>query len=232
MLKNALHFLGNLAEHNNREWFQEHRSEYLAAHQEFESFVSGLLAGISVFDTEISKLAPKDCLFRIYRDVRFSPDKRPYKTHFGAYMAPKGGRKSIYGGYYFHLEPLNSGFEGQSFCSGGLYCPDPAVLKAVRMEIVDYSQEFKTLIGNPEFVRLFGHLEGPDLKSVPRGFPKDFPDKELLKYRNYVFMHPLSGELLGSGQLLSHVLPVMQAMKPCNDFVNRAISYSIENPHV
>jgi len=231
MLCNALHFLRELSAHNDREWFQDNKSLYQAAQGEFEHFVSGLLSGISVFDPQVRALTARDCIFRIYRDIRFSPDKRPYKTHMGAYVAMRGGRKSVYCGYYFHLEPENSGFMGKSFCSGGLYWPEPPLLKAVRQDIMDYTEEFKAHITHPRFVELFGSLQGPVLKATPRGFPKDFPDRELLRYRHYVYMHTLSPERVCGDGLLEYVLPVMEAMKPCNDFLNRAIAWSEENGH-
>src|SRR5262245_24791864 len=124
----TLKFLRDLKKNNNKEWFDSNRKTYEAARKDFEAFLEKVLNKLSQSDDSIKNLKPKDCLFRINRDIRFSKDKSPYKTNFGAYIN-RGGKKSIYGGYYFHCEPE------QAFVGGGLWQPLPPELKKVRQEI-------------------------------------------------------------------------------------------------
>ena len=125
-----MQFLTELKQNNNREWFQANKNRYDSLRKGFIDEVQQLINRIALFDPEIAGLEAKDCLFRIYRDIRFSPDKTPYKIHFAAYMASCGGRGSERGGYYIHLEP------GGCLLSGGIWCPPPALLKALRKDIL------------------------------------------------------------------------------------------------
>ncbi|MEO6329933.1 MAG: DUF2461 domain-containing protein, partial [Ginsengibacter sp.] len=137
-------FLKTLAKNNNKIWFDEHRSNYLAAKSDYENFVSALIKKVGNFDLDIKELQPKECTFRINRDIRFSKDKTPYKTNMGASLN-RGGKKSIYAGYYFHLEPGN-----KSFAGGGLWMPVAPELKKVRQE-VDYNfDEFTDILKNKQ----------------------------------------------------------------------------------
>ena len=128
MNKELFQFISELRLHNNREWFQANKPRYDLLHRQFIEVVQELINRMTLFEPELAGLTPKDCIFRIYRDIRFSPDKTPYKTHFGAYIAAYGGRKSEYAGYYLHLEP------GASMLAGGVWCPPPALLKLFRKD--------------------------------------------------------------------------------------------------
>src|ERR1044071_4143311 len=128
-LQSTLKFLSNLAKNNNKVWLDENRDNYIAAKADFENFISVLIKKISAFDEDIKELQAKDCTFRLNRDIRFSKDKTPYKVNMGASLN-RGGKKSIYAGYYFHMEPGN-----KSFVGGGLWMPMPPELKKVRQEI-------------------------------------------------------------------------------------------------
>jgi uncharacterized protein (TIGR02453 family) len=141
--------------------------------------VEELIQRIAAFDPEIAGLDVKDCLFRIYRDIRFSPNKIPYKTHFGAYIAALGGRKSPRSGYYLHLEPGNCLF------SGGLWMPDPKLLKKVRQDIYDQIEEFAAILENPAFKAVYPNLDGNMLKRIPAGFPADFAYESLLRHKDF-----------------------------------------------
>lgn len=209
-------FLNALKENNNRDWFHANKSKYKMAHKEVENLLNVLIPEIRKFDKSIDLLAPKDCLFRIYRDVRFSKDKRPYKTNVGAVIS-RGGRKSPYAAYYLHLEP------GNSFIGGGVYHPPSDVLKAVRQEIYYHAEEFKKIIHDKAFKLNFGELKGDKLVRPPKDFPKDFPDIELLKFKDYVVMQGLEDELVHSDDFLQHTINVFQSMKDFNDFLNRGI---------
>lgn len=209
-------FLTELKSHNNRDWFQANKKQYEMARNEVTDILNIVIPGIRKFDPEIGSPAPKDCLFRIYRDVRFSKDKSPYKTNFGAFIA-RGGRKGNYAGYYFHIEP------GNSFFGGGIYMPPSQVLKSVRREVLYHADELKKIIEDKTFRQNFGGLQGDKLVRPPKDFPKDFKDMELLKYKDYLAMQAVDDDLLLSDHYVDHMLKVFQAMKPLNQFLNRAI---------
>jgi uncharacterized protein (TIGR02453 family) len=215
--KEILQFLEDLAANNTREWFAENKKRYEQANKQLLSLVEEAIAIVRTIDPAVGELLPKECVFRIYKDIRFSHDKTPYKTNMGAYIA-RGGRKSIYGGYYLHLEP------GASMLAGGIYMPEPDTLKKIRQEVYFNSSEFKELLNADSFVNYFGALadEGK-LKKAPRDFPADFPDIELLKYRHYTMMHSISDKVVCSAQYPVLIKSVFEAMKPVNDFLNRAL---------
>jgi len=216
--REVLEFLSALKEHNRKEWFHANKPVYQKVRREFEQYVGLLIAGIARFDDSVKSLEPRDCIFRINRDIRFSKDKRPYKTNFGAYIAP-GGRKGGYAGYYFHLEP------GASFAAGGVYMPSGPALKAIRNEIYDHVDEFLEILNEPAFKKHFDRLDEIEkLKTAPKGFPKDFEYIELLNHKHYTASKPLSEDLLTSEALTDEVLSAYEALYPMNYFLNEAIS--------
>src|SRR5690349_1421137 len=147
----TLKFLSQLRKNNNKPWFDAHRAQYEAARIDFSNFIQLVIDALQISDTTITGLTARDCLFRINRDIRFSKDKTPYKANFGASIK-RGGRKSPFAGYYFHLEP------GQSFIGGGLWMPDAPVLKGMRQEI-DYNwDEFQSLLREKNFKKTYGDL--------------------------------------------------------------------------
>ncbi|QNF35361.1 DUF2461 domain-containing protein [Adhaeribacter swui] len=212
----TLRFISDLKKNNDRNWFQENKSRYDAARADFLEFISAWIKGISAFDESVADQNAKDIVFRIYRDVRFSNDKRPYKDHFGAYLAP-GGRKSVYPGYYFHLSTNN-----QSFMGGGLWMPPANHLKAVRQEI-DYNlPEFTGIVQNPGFIEYFGtELAGEKLKTNPKGYDGDNPAITYLKHKSWVAMHAIPDQQLGQTDLLQKSLQIAETLKPLNDFLIR-----------
>jgi uncharacterized protein (TIGR02453 family) len=214
--KIVLDFLKQLKQHNDREWFEKNREKYVVARAEYESFINELIPLIKTFDKAIGAITAKECLFRIYRDVRFSNDKSPYKPNFGAFIG-RGGRKSSYGGYYVHFE------HNGCFLAGGVWMPAPEILKAVRQEIYYNPQEFKKIINNKNFKQSFPEIEGEKLTRPPKDFPADFPDADLLKYKSYIVSHELSVKILSSDKLTDYVFKVLKLMYPLNKFINRAI---------
>ena len=215
--RELLDFLRKLKQNNNKEWFHANKPAYQSVRQEFEQHVALLIAGLSRFDEGVKNLEPRDCMFRINRDIRFSKDKSPYKTNFGAYIAP-GGRKGGYAGYYFHLEP------DASFIAGGVYMPPSASLKAIRNEIYHHTDEFLELLNDPEFKKHFGALDNIEkLKTAPQGFPKDFEHIGLLNHKHYTASKPLSDEDLAGETLIDDVLEAYEALYPLNYFLNEAI---------
>jgi uncharacterized protein (TIGR02453 family) len=213
-----LEFLRELRKNNNRVYFNENKGSYLAAKGAFEEFVGGLIDDVVAFDDGVKYLSPQDCIFRIYRDVRFSPNKQPYKTHFGAYIAPKGGRKSVLGGYYIHLEPDNC------LLGGGIYCTDSPMLKKLRQGIFDNYGDLMSIVNAPDFKKNLKMVSSESLKKVPAGFPKDFEGVEWLKYKNYQLWHPMSDDEMANPQARERLLDVFKAMKPFNDFFNSILT--------
>ena len=212
-LKNStLLFLKDLHKNNNREWFNENKDRYRAAHTNVADFVEVLIEEIGKFDEEILKIDAKKALFRIYRDVRFSKDKSPYKTNFGAGLGMgKGNRIS---GYYLHIEP------GKSFLAGGVYQPDTTVLKEIRKEISINSNEFLSILEQDEFRNNFRGLSvGQKLQRVPAGFEKDDPMAEFLKLKNFIVVHPVSNEALMKENAAKNFAQIYKSIKPLNDFL-------------
>jgi uncharacterized protein (TIGR02453 family) len=201
-----LDFLRRLRSHNDREWLEAHRPEYEAARAAYEALVAELLASFGPVD-DLGGVGPKECIFRLNRDLRFSRDKAPYKTAMGAVLG-RAGRKSGVRSYYLHVEA------GASFLAGGLYEPSPAELGAVRSAIAADARPLRKLLGAPDFLRYFGGLSGESLKTAPQGYPKDHPEIELLRRKQFLVAHPLEDSMVASEELVHHALSVYAAMKP------------------
>ncbi len=212
----VIEFLTLLKDNNNRQWFNDNKQLYLEAKAEFEQWLEQLLGKISDIEPQLAYLTPKDMIFRIYRDTRFSKDKRPYKENFGAVLAP-GGKKSPFAGYYIHIEP------GASFVGGGIYCPKTEFLNPVRWHIYENTGRFLDIINSSQFKETFGSISGEKLKNPPRGFPRDFPHIDLLKYKSYVVKADIP-DTPG----IEQVLDIIRKIKPFNDFLNEAILQSLE----
>lgn len=216
-MQTILNFLTQLNANNNRKWFLENKPLYEEAKASFDRFVNILIMKIKEFDSFVDVNSAKECTFRIYRDVRFSKNKEPYKANMGAYIS-KGGRKSKFAGYYIHIEP------DASFAGGGIYCPQPPVLKAVRDDIFDDSTSIKNIINNKKFNTLFPEMYGEKLKTAPRGFPKDFPDIDLLNFKSYTVVKSLSNKDVSSSSFLNNIVKLYKTQKPFNDYLNKAIN--------
>lgn len=221
-MKEVLDFLRDLRENNNSEWFHANKERYDSARAKFLALVGVLNAGICQFDESIQMIDPKKSVFRIFRDVRFSHDKTPYKINFGGFIC-KGGRNSGRSGYYLHLEPDGA------FVGGGIYMPPANVLKAIRQEIYDSPEEFLSIINDDSFRFNYPPLYSDDkLKMAPKGFPKDFEHIDLLKYRSYTVMAPLDESVILSPDLADFALQKFEVLEPFNTFLNRGIDYSEE----
>jgi uncharacterized protein (TIGR02453 family) len=214
--KDIINFLKALGKNNNREWFNANKSLFNKLKLEFETYIQLIIKKVHEFDRSIGVLMAKDTIYRIYRDIRFTHDKTPYKTNFGAYIS-RGGRSGGYAGYYLHIEP------GASMLAGGLYMPQPDILKAVRTEIYENIEEFKGIIGSRDFSKYFKEIWGEKLKSVPQGFPKDFEDGELLKFKHYTVSVDLTDEEVADEGYTETAIKVFKALKPFNMFLNNAI---------
>lgn len=217
MKKLVLEFLAHLQENNNREWFQSHKKQYDEAKKEVETFVNSVIPEIAKFDESIRLVEARDCMFRIFRDVRFAKDKSPYKLNMGAWIT-HAGRKSSGPGYYIHLQPESS------FLSVGVYMPEPEQLKKIRREIYYNVSEFKAII-NDKKIRKYsdGLQEIEKVKTAPKDFPKDFPDMDLLKHKHYILTYPLRDEMIESGHFHDLLVMAFRTMQPFNAFLKRAL---------
>ena len=213
--KSTLDFLTAINCNNNRDWFLANRPQYLEAKANYESFVQAVIDKIILFEPIMKGLEAKSCVFRINRDIRFSNDKSPYKSHFGAFIV-QGGKKNgdKFAGYYFHIEP------GKSIMAGGAYTPPTPWLSAIREKISDTADEFIKITASKEFIKYFGSIDVEKLKTAPKGYPKDHPYIELLKFKSYLVVNEASDKLVLSNDFMDHVLNVFKTMKPLNDYLN------------
>ncbi len=219
-MKKSLSFISDLTKNNHKEWFHANRPRYDEARAEFLAFIEILVSEIGVFDADLGSVNPKNTIFRINRDIRFSKDKSPYKTNFGAFII-KGGKKSGNAGYYFHLEP------GGTFIGGGIYHPEPAILKAVRNEIYGNPEEFHDIIRNKTFFNYFGEMYDDRLKTAPRGYPGDFEYVDLLKYKSYIVSKQFDEKLISGDGFLEEILKAYHLMYPMIRFINYALDTTI-----
>lgn len=214
-MRRILDFLADLAVHNDREWFNAHKAEYLRCHEQFVAFADAFIARLAEQDESLQGLAAKDCIWRIYRDTRFSHNKSPYKEWFGVFAASHGGRKSLRGGYYVHLQP------GHCMFSGGIWAPSPELLKALRKEVEANYEEVEAIFADPHFGRYFADFDTDDmLKRVPAGFDPDFVHADWLKRKSFTFTTPLSDAQVCAPDFLDMVTDIAAAAKPMNDFLN------------
>jgi uncharacterized protein (TIGR02453 family) len=218
--KSTLQFLSQLKKNNVKEWFDANRKTYENAREDYGNLITEVIKQVGKKDADIASLQLKDCIFRINRDVRFSKDKSPYKTNFGAFMA-RGGKKSIYAGYYFHMEP-----GGNSFVGGGLWMPMPENLKKVRQEVDYCFDEFLKIVKNKKFVSTYGALDNsPEyvLSRPPKGYDDENPAIEFLKMKSYVTTRRVTDAELASKDLTKLIVSSFEALQPMNAFINRAL---------
>lgn len=213
-----LKFLKDLKKHNDRDWFQKNKERYLEAKEGFEMLVADVLSEIVKFDSALGGLDPKKLPFRIYRDVRFSKDKSPYKTNMGAGFSPNG-KLVEEPGYYLHLEP------GKSFIAGGIYMPNPANLAKIRQEI-DYNMDkLNKVLKSKAFKNLFSNFDDFDkLKTVPKGYAKDHPAIEILKLKSFIVSSSFLDKEVTDKKFVKQASQIARAIKPLNDFLKEAIA--------
>ena len=214
--KSTLEFLADLKLNNYKEWFHKNRDRYEDARDNYESFAQAVIDEISVFDPLLKGLEARSCTYRINRDIRFSNDKTPYKSHLGAFVV-KGGKNNgdRFAGYYLHVEP-----GGNSMIAGGAYIPPAPWLSAIREKIDDRGEELVRIITDREFVRTFGEIEGEKLKSAPKGYPKDHPFIEFLKLKSFLVSKMFTDKEITGKELFGKVIEACIVMKPLNDFLN------------
>ncbi len=231
--KKILDFLRQVMANNNRPWFQEHKPEYDAVRAEFERGVAQALERIVSFDPEIAHLQVKDCTYRFYRDTRFSPDKSPYKNHFGAYIDAKG-KKALRGGYYLHMEP------GHCLVAIGNYWLPTNILTSCRNEIMANTDEWLKCVESRAFKKYFGSKDTGSstydsswdtpqgfglekLKTCPSGFPRDWAYVNYLRLKDYCCWHAVGDDFFEGDKWLDEMEKIFRAGKPMMDFMNSVI---------
>lgn len=212
-------FLIKLSKNNNRDWFEKNKGTYLEAKEQFEAFVSALLINMTKFDDRLAGLNPKKLTFRIYRDVRFSKDKRPYKTNMGATFSP-GGKLMNKPGYYLHVEPGN-----KSFVAGGLYMPAPEDVAKVRQEIDYNGKKLEAIFKKSDFKKYYKGFDVFDqLKKAPKGYSPDHPHIDWLRMKSFIVTHNFRDKDVLGKNFLKETTAAFKAMKSFNDFLDEAIA--------
>ena len=223
-MKTVLQFLRDLAQHNDRAWFNEHKERYLAVQQRWNEFCESLIGEIGAFDPDIARLTLRDCTYRIYRDTRFSPEKSPYKTHFGVFLAP-GGKKSMHAGYYFHIGTGESNEYPQGhMLAAGNYCYEPKAIQILREDISDGWESFQNevlAVADPRFVV---DQEGA-LKRVPKGYAPDAPYADWMRLKSYCLVMNVYDDFITQPDLAKRVADLFRTTKPFNDYINRAVDF-------
>ena len=216
--KTAFYFLKKLARNNNREWFEKRKPEYLQIKSDFEEFTAAVYDKLCESDPSLMGQDPRKMVFRIYRDVRFSKDKLPYKQFLSAGISSQGKGTGV-PGYYLQFEPGN-----RSFACVGLYAPSSESLAKIRQEI-DYNGEaLEKIMAEKTFRKYYsGFWEGDPLKTAPKGYPKDHPHIEWLKQRHFVIMHSLNDGDVLKKNLGQNVVKMLEAGKPFSDFLKHGL---------
>lgn len=224
-MKQVIDFLTQLERNNNREWFNAHKEEYLAAQQRFDKLAEQVIIGISTFDPSVAGLTAKDCTYRIYRDTRFSADKSPYKCHMGAFICPEG-KKSGYAGYYLQVGPHEDGYPCGNMLAAGHYTFEPQVLRIIREDIANDPSAFGQLISQ---AKGFALDEEDKMKRVPRGFPADVPYAHYLMYRSYCLVASPGKDYMLTTHLGERIVEAFARTAPFIAFLNRAMAYACED---
>ena len=218
-MEEILGFLEDVLRNNNRPWFQEHKNQDFKAQSNFNALAEQIISGVQKFDGNCKGLTLKDCTYRFYRDTRFSPDKRPYKTHFGVFVCPEG-KKSMLAGYYFHVQAKESEYLSGNMLCTGMYMPDTAMLKSIRDEILFNGEPLAESIAK---AKGFGLDTGHAMKRVPNGYPKDHPQADLFRQRDWLLVQELPNQRLFEPHLVDWVLSEFEKTKDFCQWLNRTV---------
>jgi uncharacterized protein (TIGR02453 family) len=213
--RSTLDFLSALRQNNNREWFNEHKARYRTEHQHMIDFAETLRDRLSHHD-KLEPMTGKQILFRIYRDIRFSKDKRPYKTHFAGHL--KRATKWLRGGYYFHISP------GESMVGGGFWGPEKEDLLRIRQELAADAGPLRRIIADPEFRETFGELQGDTVKTAPKGFSRDHPNIDLIRHKQYVVRHDFTDAVVTSPGFMDQLVESFRRMRPFFDYMSEVLT--------
>ena len=218
--KDTLQFLDDLKANNNRDWFLDNKKRYEAFKKDYQLLVADLLDAMKPLDPSLEMLEVKNCTFRINRDIRFSKDKTPYKSHLGIWLS-SGAKGLNRSGYYIHLE------NGSSFIAGGLYCPEANDLKKMRKEIAYFHEDLEAILNEKEFKKEFNDFDRDEkntLKNPPRGYEKEHPAIDLLKLKSFESSQKINFSTAGTKDFVTTVSKKLILLKPLNDFINRALT--------
>lgn len=218
--KETLFFLEDLKANNNRDWFLANKKRYEAYKKEYHQLIAELLEVMKPQDASLEMLEVKNCTFRINRDIRFSKDKSPYKTHMGIWLR-SGSLNSEAPGYYVHIE------KDASFVGGGLYCPMPDQIQKIRKEINFFYEDLEAILKDKSFQTVYGELnrtETSTLKNPPKGYDKENPAIEYLKLKSYTATQKIDTAALSKNDFVTQISQKLIALKPFNDFINRALT--------
>jgi len=218
--KDTLQFLEDLKANNNRDWFLANKKRYDSYKADYHKLISDLLEVMKPLDASLELLEVKHCTFRINRDIRFSKDKSPYKTHMGIWL-PCGSRSSESSGYYLQIDKENT------FVGGGMYCPMPEQLQKIRKEINFFHEDLVSIIMEKSFKSTYGNLsrdENTTLKNPPRGFDKEHPAIEFLKLKSFTAIQKFDVTEATQKDFVAKISQKMKALKPLNDYINRALT--------
>lgn len=214
-----LNYLSELSENNNRDWYHLHKEQYKEASAQFEELLQQLILAIGAFDSSVLHNTPKELTFKLIRDTRFSHDKSPYNPSFRAHISSMG-KLPVPVGYYLMIKPGN-----QSFLGGGLFADmfkDATTM--VRDYIVQNADEWEKIIYAPEFQKHFT-IKGTSLKNVPKGYDKEHPQSEFLKYKSWYVEYNVDDKaLLDINTFFPHAINIFKVMKPFNDYLNKALA--------
>ena len=209
--KNLFSFFSDLQQNNNRDWFIEHKPRFKAIETEVKDFGEQLKDKLNQHDS-IDRFK----LFRVYRDVRFSKDKTPYKTHFGLTWHRT---KPLYrGGYYLHLSP------GNNFLACGFWDPNPADLKRIRQEIDMDGEEYRAILNDKAFKNVWGELQGEAVKTAPKGYAKDHPQIDLLRFKQHIFTIKYTDDEVCQTDFLDRTNSALQAVRPFVDYMSELLT--------
>lgn len=221
----TLDFLQQLAENNNKPWFDAHKNQYQKVKTNYLEAATRLLYEMQRVDDSLSLLEPKDCLFRINRDIRFSHDKSPYKTHLGIVLTT-GGKKSGLAAYYLHIQP------GHAFIGGGIWMPENTTLAKIRKEIRWFNDDLSQILQNPDFTSVYGNLDadtGTVLTRPPRGYSDTDPGIEWIKLKSFTATAAITDEVLCSGEAQQVIVHAWKCLQPFIHFLNRGILADMED---
>lgn len=224
-MEEVINFLSELYDNNNRDWFNANKDRYLTVNKICNQVGEQLIDGISKFDNTIQGLSIKDCTYKIYRDIRFSPNKIPYKTHIGIYIC-RGGKKSNFAGYYFHIEPKGSNFLSNSLLCSGLYLPTPAALKSVREEIDCNGKEF---VKNINLAKDFSFDSSNRLKKIPKGFEETSEYSDFIKQKDFMVFKSIDNNFLLKKNLVENIIENFKQTYMFINQLNRAVEFANEN---
>ena len=213
--KSTIDFLKKLSKNNNRDWFNKNKNLYVAAHENVLAFVDALLSEMRRHD-HIQTRTAKDSLFRIYRDIRFSKDKSPYKTYWAGHF--KRATKKLRGGYYFQIGP------GETIGAGGFFSPDTKDLLRIRKDIDRNFGDWKKMLADKKIANSFGELKGEMVATSPKGFSKDNPAIELLKYKQFYFSRSFTDKEVLSSDFMKKMTQTLRNLRPYFDYMSEVLT--------